>query len=203
MAIVTDYSTLKTAIADYLARSDLTSYIPNFIQYGEERIYAEVRDRNMETALSDTISSGVVAIPSGFIEWKHVYVDGSPTQQLDMRDPGWILREFPSRSADAKPGYIAIDGSNFIFGPYPDTNYTIKGTYYKRLDALSDANTDNWLTDTYPNLILSAAMADACAFVKKDGVSYWEDRYALLKENINKQNRRANYRGGVLSARAV
>lgn len=203
MAIVTDYATLKTAMADYLARADLTSYIPNFIQAGEERIYEEVRDRNMETAFSSAIASGVVAVPSGFIEWKHVYVDGTPVQQLDMRDPGWIIREYPTRSAEGKPGFIALDGSNFIFGPYPDSTYTVKGTYYKRLDSLSDSNTSNWLTTTYPSLILSAAMADASAFIKNpDGIAYWEGKYGLHKSNINMQNRRTNYRGGVLSVRA-
>lgn len=204
MAIINSYATLKTAVADYLARSDLTTFVPNFIQAGEERIYQEVRDRNMETAFSSAIASGVVAVPSGFIEWKHVYVDGSPTQALDMRDPGWILREYPTRSSDSKPGYIALDGTNFIFGPYPDSTYTIKGTYYKRLDSLSDSNTDNWLTDTYPSLILAASMADACAFIKDDAkLAYWEAKYSALKNNINMQNRRTNYRGGVLSVRAL
>lgn len=204
MAVITDYATLKTAVADYLARSDLTSFVPNFIETGEERIYQDVRDRNMETTFSSAIASGVVAVPAGFIEWKHVYADGTPVRQLDMRDPGWIIREYPTRSSDGKPGFIAIDGTNFIFGPYPDSTYTIKGTYYKRLDSLSDANTTNWLTDTYPSLILSAAMADACAFIMDEqGKMYWEAKYNQHVSNINRQNRRTNYRGGVLNVRSA
>jgi hypothetical protein len=41
MAVVTSYATLQTAVADYLARSDLTSFIPNFVQNFEEDFYRE------------------------------------------------------------------------------------------------------------------------------------------------------------------
>lgn len=41
--MIQDYSTLKAAIADWLARADLTSRIPTFVQFAEARINRELR----------------------------------------------------------------------------------------------------------------------------------------------------------------
>ena len=40
-----NYSDLKTTVANYLARSDLTSVIPDFIQLAEQRLRRELRIR--------------------------------------------------------------------------------------------------------------------------------------------------------------
>ena len=66
MAIITNYSTLKTAVADFMARDDLTTFIPNFIENAERKLYRTLNLRNEETALSVSISSGVATVPSDF-----------------------------------------------------------------------------------------------------------------------------------------
>ena len=67
---IANYSDLKTAVANWLNRSDLTSYVSDIVMLGEAKIYRELRIRAMETALSDTIASGVIAVPSDYIEMK-------------------------------------------------------------------------------------------------------------------------------------
>ena len=79
---ITTYSELQTAVSNWLHRSDLTSYIPDFITLAETRIYREVRARDMETAFSDTIASGAVALPTSYIDLKHAYISRSPTNWL-------------------------------------------------------------------------------------------------------------------------
>ena len=44
---LTDYSSLKTSVASYLARSDLTTQIPDFIRLAEERLARDLRTRKM------------------------------------------------------------------------------------------------------------------------------------------------------------
>ena len=66
MAVITNYATLQTAIGDYLARDDLSGWIPNFIQNAENKLRRTLNLRNEETALSVSISSGVAAVPSAF-----------------------------------------------------------------------------------------------------------------------------------------
>ena len=47
MAFFTDYTTLQSTIADYLARTDLTDQIPEFIKLGEVRLARDLRIRQM------------------------------------------------------------------------------------------------------------------------------------------------------------
>lgn len=199
---ITNYSELKTAVADWLARSDLTSYIPDFITLGEARIYREMKVRQMEAALSATISSGVIAVPTGYLSMKHAYVDGSPVRPLIRASLEELYNQYPTRSSDRKPVMFARNGSNFEFGPYPDSDYTIKGVYYKKLDALSDANTSNWLTSDAPDLILFASLLEAEAFIKNDPrLALWEGRYQAAKRNIQEQDDEEDFSGSVMSPR--
>ena len=47
MAFFTDYTTLQATIANYLARSDLTTSIPEFIRLAEDRLARDLRIRQM------------------------------------------------------------------------------------------------------------------------------------------------------------
>ena len=54
----TSYSDLKTTIANYLARSDLTSVIPDFIRLAEERLRRDLRTRQMLVVATATTTGG-------------------------------------------------------------------------------------------------------------------------------------------------
>lgn len=45
---ISTYAELKTAIANFLARTDLTEQIPNFIQLAEARLSRELETRDQE-----------------------------------------------------------------------------------------------------------------------------------------------------------
>jgi hypothetical protein len=197
---ISSYSELKTAVANWLNRSDLTAYVPDFIMMGEKRIYRELRIRAMEASLSSAISSGVISVPSGYVELKFVYIDGTPVNRLTKKDPGWIYENYPTRSADGKPQFIAREVDNFIFGPYPDSSYTVKGVYYKRLDALSDSNTTNWFITNAPDLLLFAALAEAEPFLKNDDrTALWEAKYEKIKNQIITEDKNEAYSGSPLT----
>ena len=197
---IASYSELQTAVGNWLNRSDLTSYIPDFISLGEARIYRELRIRAMETALSSAISSGVLAVPSTYIEIKFAYVDGSPSRLLKRTTPDDIYARYPVRASTGRPVHIAREGSNFIFGPYPDSAYTIKGIYYARLTALSDSNTTNWFTTNAPGILLYAALCEAEPFLKNDArIALWQAKYAEEKDGIEREERNEQFSGGGLA----
>ena len=158
---ITNYSTLKAAVADWLDRDDLTSQIDTFLDLTEAVLARELRIKPMETALSSAISGGVLAVPSDYLELRFAYVDGSPVRWLELKDPGWIYLNYPTRSSTSKPYYIGREGDNFIFGPYPDDGYTIKGSYYAKLAALSASNETNWFTANAPDLLLFGCLLQA------------------------------------------
>ena len=182
---IANYSDLKQSVTNWLNRSDLSTYIPDFITLGEKRIFREVRIRAMEESLSTAISSGVVVLPSDYVQLKHAYINGSPVQSLQRKSAEWIYSKYPTRSSQSKPLYIAREAGNFIFGPYPDSAYTVKGVYYKRLTALSDSNTTNWFTTNAPDLLLFSALLEAEPFIQNDErLVLWEAKYQSAKRGI-------------------
>lgn len=197
------YSDLVTAVGTWLDRSDLATYVPDFIALAEERIYRTLRVKALEAALSDTIASGVIAVPSDYVELKSAYVDGSPTQMLERASVEDIYTNYPTRSSSGKPAYIAREGSSFIFGPYPDAAYTIKGVYYQRLPALSVTNTTNWLTENAPSLLLFGALCEAEPFMRNDQRTVlWEAKFQAALTEANRTDKREGMRGSTLAMSA-
>lgn len=193
---IASWSDMKDLIARRLHRSDLTSYLADYIALAEARIYRELRVRQMEATFSTAISGGVIALPTSYLELKYAYVSGSPTGKLQRRDSEWIYAAYPTRSAEGQPKFIARDGTNFIFGPYPDSNYTIAGTYYKQLTALSGSNTTNWLITDAPDLLLYASLVEATTDVMDDErITLWEQKYQQAKRRIEVANDQEEFSG--------
>ena len=196
------YTDLQTEVLAWLQRANVsfngTEYVTDFILKGEKYIFRHARTRDMEAALSVAIASGVMALPADFVALKYAYIDGTPVQPLQMRSASWIVNKYPTRSSEDKPLYCAIDGSNLIFGPYPDSTYTVKGTYYKRLASISSSA--NALFTANPDLYLFAALAEAKAFMKDDThIQLWTSKRDQILADVNAEDKIATYSGGPLS----
>ncbi len=177
MPQVKDYSSLSQAIATFSHRPTITSYVDYFIQDAEDRIYRTILAENqgrglvwMENTLTGTIdaTTGYAAVPTDYLALKAAQVSANGgTYDLKMRAAQWIYARYPLRSADSVPSFIAREGSNFIFGPFPDGAYSILGTYYQRAAGLSSGNSTTWMTTNIPMTLLAGCMA-ACAKFLKD-----------------------------------
>ena len=72
---LTNYSTLKTSIANWLNRSDLTSEIADdFIKLTEADFNSKLRVRKMITQTSFTIDSETEVLPTGFLQVRDIYI---------------------------------------------------------------------------------------------------------------------------------
>ncbi len=180
---ISSYAELQSAVINWLHRDGLTTYVPDFITIGEKRIFREVRCRVMETALTGTISSGAVAVPADYLALKYAYINSSPISKLTRASASQLLSKYPLRSADGKPVQIARDGTNFIFGPYPDSNYSILGIYYAKPTIVSSSA--NALFVANPDLYLFASLCEAAPFIKNDErIPVWEAKYASIKKQL-------------------
>ena len=54
---ITTYSELKTAVANSLARTDLTTQIPDFISLAEARLSRELETRSQEKRAQATLTA--------------------------------------------------------------------------------------------------------------------------------------------------
>ncbi len=69
------YSALKTSIANWLNRTDLTDEIANdFIKLCESDFNAKLRIRQMEQFDDVTINAEKVSVPTGFISVRSFYI---------------------------------------------------------------------------------------------------------------------------------
>lgn len=181
---ITTYAELQTAVENWLKRADLDSIIPDFITLGEKRIFREIRARSMETALNSTITSGVIALPADYLDLKFAYVDGSPAKLLQRTTATSLYEQYPLRASTSKPRLIAREGTNFIFGPYPDSTYTIKGIYYAKPTVVSSSA--NALFTESPDLYLFASLLEAEPYLKNDArLQLWQMKYEQIKGQIN------------------
>lgn len=194
---ITTHAELVTAVAsNWKHRSDMSSIATDLIMLGEKWIMRKIRAPEMETAMSVTLSSGVGTAPTGFLGLKYAYVDGSPTKNLIMKSPQQILTAYPQRSSHSKPAWIGYDAGSFIFGPFPDADYTIKGTYYKRQGPLASSVYD--LFSNNPDLYLFAALAEAEAYIANDKrVPLWVGKRNELAMDINTEAQRISSSGGL------
>lgn len=188
---------------DYLARSELSTWVPNFLQNSQKKLYRSLRIRPMETALSVQIASGVAALPADYLDLKYAYINSSPVRFLKRSTPEQIYTDYPTRSSSGCPQLIAREAENFIFGPYPDSTYTVTGIYYKQLDLLSDSNTTNWFTTNAPEVLLYGALLEAQPFIMNDGrIAVWQSMFNEAVDTINSQERREKYSGSAPRIRA-
>lgn len=200
MAVITSYATLQTAIADYLARDDLTTFVPNFVQNAENKLYRTLNLRNEETALSVSISSGVAAVPSDFKALKYAYFDGSPVNPLKWTTADELYKDYPLRTNGTTPKLIAREGSNFIFGPVSKDG-TLKGIYYAKQDPLRTTD-PSWYVTNAPDVLLYASLLEAEPFIHNDPrIGVWKDFLLDALETLKAEQNHAEYSKGALQSR--
>lgn len=200
---ITTYAELQTAVTNWLRRADMASIIPDLISLGEDRIYRGLRVRAMETALSDTIASGVIAVPSDYVDLKYAYIDStSPKQWLEHKNAEWIYRNDAYRpSRTGIPKYIARETTNFIFSPYPASTYTVAGVYYKRLDSIATAVND--IFSAHPGLWLFSALSESAPYIHNDmRLPMWESKFIQLLNEVNAEEYRESNSGSRLAMTA-
>lgn len=198
---LTDYSSLKTSVASYLARSDLTNQIPDFIRLAEERLARDLRTRKMlVVARADTTGNdSTVGLPTDFLEMRDIHVRTTPVQSLTYRSPNAFFAG--SRTTDiGKPIDYTILSSEIQFAPVPDTAYSIQMLYYAKPTLLSDSNTSNVFLANYPDALLYAALGEAEPYLMNDArLQTWAALYDRSITAINTADQSSEYGGQPMS----
>ena len=162
MAIAT-YAQLQATVTEYLARSDLSSLIPDFIAMAHSDINARLRVRQMETIATLTPVDGVVSLPADYLEYRRVVDTGSPRRDLRYIAPTLADQTYPDRQAGRAADFTIVGDSLYTF---PLAGSDIELTYFAAVPALSDSNTTNWLLTKRPELYLRLTLAQGFQFIR-------------------------------------
>ena len=196
MAIST-YAELKTAIANWLDRSDLTDIIPDFIALAETRHKRDFKIRRMETRVTaNTIAdTEYYTLPDDYIAMRNIKLNSDPKTSLEFLTPE-IMDRVQAGSDVGKPKAYSIKGNTIQLRPIPDGVYEIEISYYKTFAALSDSNTTNDMLTHHPDAYLYGALVEAEPYLQNDKrLQVWAGLYDRAKEDIIKSNERDRHSG--------
>lgn len=174
MSIAT-YAELKTAVAEWLHRANLSTRAEDFIQQGEAWLNRKLRTVDMEER-SSGLTMGTTdrydALPTGFLEMQSIFYTND-NKAIVYVEPSALI---PLITSSGKPNYFTIkDGLEWSC--VPDSAYPYEIHYFKALDIETD--TTNWLLTNHPDIYLYAALSSAAIYIKDD------NRVAGLKSLLN------------------
>lgn len=194
---LTSYSDLKTTVANYLARSDLTSVIPDFIRLAEERLRRDLRTRQMLVVATATTTSGdsTLGIPTDFLEMRDIHLQTTPRTSVTYLSPNAFYSK--ARVTDSgKPVNYTVLASEIQFAPIPDTAYVAQMLYYAKPALLSDTNSSNVFLANFPDALLYAALGEAEPYLMNDArLQTWAALYERSVNAISVADQASEYGG--------
>ena len=165
------YSTLKTAIGEYLECSEttFTNNLPTFIKESEDRILKMVQlpEQRKNVQGETATNSRFLACPSDFLAPMSLAIISSNTYDyLDMKHASFLKEYSPSTSVTGQPKYYAVfSKDSFTLAPIPDPAYTVELHY--------------------PDALLYGSLVEGAIFLKEsaDIIAQFEMRF---KEAISR-----------------
>ena len=121
---LSNYTELKSAIANWLNRSDLTTEIAgDFITLAEADFNAKLRIRQMHSQSTLTVNAETVAVPTGFLQVRDFYILQT-TLKYPLRYVTPVqMDQLKGTSTEGLPTVYTILGDNFRFSPKPYISY--------------------------------------------------------------------------------
>jgi len=193
----TSYSDLKTTIANYLARSDLTSVIPDFIRLAEERLRRDLRIRQMLVVATAATTGGdsTVGLPTDFLEMRDIHFNTNPISSVSYESPNTFYQSTRATESGIPRTYTVL-ASELQFAPIPDTAYTAQMLYYAKPPLLSDSNASNVFLANCPDALLYAALGEAEPYLMNDArLQVWASLYDRSVASISNSDQSSEYSG--------
>lgn len=198
-----NYSELKTNIANYLNRSDLTGQMDMFIDNVEGELNRRVRTKEMIKRATATADAQYLSLPTDWLEGINVEIASnnfSPLFQQSVESLD-VYRKSINNST-GQPVYYAFVDSTIELAPTPDSSYTLQLTYYSKVDALSDSNTSNFVLANHPDVYLYGALKHASIYLMEDDrVAMFSALFEKALEEIKMEQEKAEFGKGSLMQR--
>ena len=199
-----NYGDLKTAVANWLERSDLTAVIPDFISLARAKAFRgdaasgvpPLRIQPMVTSASVTITAGAGSLPTRWLEFVSLRVTDA---QLKFTPAQSFWSYAASYQAPATPQWYTIEGDNLRL--QTTGNATVTAVYYAAFANFSaDADTD-WVMTNAPQVWLHGALAEAANYIGDDARQAKEATlFAGAVNALNQNDRRAKNSGAALQS---
>ena len=196
MAIST-YSELKTAVANWINRDDLTDRIPEFIALAEARFNRMLRVSAMEGLYTaDTVKAQRnYNLPPRYLQMRSLRLNRDPLVVLTYLTPEMMDRVWAG-SAVGIPKAYTIKANDIFLGPAPSSVYEMEMDYFRKFDALSTSTATNWVIINAPDVYLYGSLLEAEPFIMNDQrTALWSAAFYKAIEDIQLQNDKDRHSG--------
>lgn len=181
------FANLKTEIAEWLDRSDLTAKIPTFITLCEAEMKRRLRRTSVRTTM--TISAEETTLASAIAELRSIHLEtGSPSSDVPLRigTPEMVAeRRARNAGATGRPTDACVVGGKLVVAPSPGQSYTARIVYFQTLTPLSDSETTNDVLEEAPDAYLYGSLMQAEPYLEHDErIPMWEKKFDKAMEQL-------------------
>lgn len=192
MGVISTYGTLKSEMADYLNRTDLTARIPGFVQRVEDDLSRIPHVEYESDPTSLVLNSALVTLPTDCKEIKSLYFDdGTRSGEIGVYSPQELanLKRDVYGVTAGVPRAVSVvsNGTKLQVTPTPDQSYTATMIYRVKLTRLTtgtDSGT-NWVLTSHSDIYLFGGLLQAMPFLKNDArIPTWKEFYEKSLEDL-------------------
>ena len=204
------YTTLKSAIKDYLQNSETTfeNNLATIITQSENRILKSIQLPDFRKNTTGTMTSGnsYLTTPTDFMAPYSLALDNSGYEYLIFKDVNFIREAYPVSTTPATPKYYGLfDDSSFILGPTPNSSYSVELHYfYKPTSITTSADGTSWLGTNADTVLFYGCLVEGYTFMKGEPdllaiyQKQYEDALVRLKSLGEGYSTTDNYRSGAI-----
>ena len=196
---ITTYDELKSSIADFLNRDDLTSVIPTFISLTEADINRKIRHWRMENRATAEVDSRYSAIPADFLEPIRLHLEGNhaPLESISS----YQMQELRQSSLDTagRPQYYCLTQGEIELYPTPNQAENLEMYYYAKLPALTASVSTNAILEYHPDIYLYGSLTHTAPYLGEDArAATWARLYQNAVDGAQKESDSAKTSGSGL-----
>jgi hypothetical protein len=184
---ISNYSELKAAITDWMARSDLTGNAADFITLAEARMNRLLGPVGTTALLTGVQGAQTVDISALSVqEPQNLYVTEGESEYFVVPR---ALGTYSTTAIQGRPTIWAIESDTITFDRPMISAYPLRFVYLGRF-ALSDLAPTNEFLTNHPDLYLAASIVWGCAYVKDQSVTLWKQMLDEFTAEVASDNAR-------------
>lgn len=184
---ITNYTELKAAVSDWMARSDISGNVADFISLAEARLNRLLGPVGTTATLTGVVGAHTLSIASLSVqEPQNLYVTEGETEYFMVPR---ALGTYSTTTIEGRPTMWAVEADTITMERPLISAYSFRFVYLGRF-ALSDAAPINEFLTNHPDLYLAASIVWGCAYVKDQSGTVWKQMLDEFTAEVAHDNAR-------------
>lgn len=195
---MSNYGELKTLVANYLGRSDLTTPIIDFVTLAHKQLMRDLRGHIhlQKRNASYSITGEYVAAPTDMLELVSMHLNTTPKRAIS-----YMPHYFQSaQETSGVPQFVTLVGNttagtkDFRFWPIPSSTQTATIEYYATITYFANDAATNWILTDHPMLYLYGSLLQATGYIGDDPrIGLWKAGYDEALAKCMEEGKRTRY----------